>query len=36
MMQLMMTFKFSRKAKVTRVLTGTRPVRPAADEGFQI
>ena len=36
MMQLMMTFKFSRNAKVTRVLTGIRPVRPATDEGFKI
>ena len=32
---LMMTLKFSRNAKVTRALTGRRPVRPAADDDFE-
>ena len=31
-----MTLKFSRNAKVTRALTGRRPVRPAADDDFVI
>ena len=35
-MQLMMTLKFSRNAIVTRSLTWRRPVRPAADNGFEI
>ena len=32
----MITLKFSRSAKVTRALTGRRPVRPAADDDLQI
>ena len=31
-----MTLNFSRNAKVTRALTSRRPVRPAADDGFEI
>ena len=31
----MMTLKFSQNARVTRVLTGRRPVRPAADDDFE-
>ena len=31
-----MTLKFSRNAKVTRALTGRCPVRPAADDDFEI
>ena len=32
----MMILKFSRNAKVTRALTGRRPVRPASDDDFEI
>ena len=32
----MMTLKFSRNAKVTRALTGRRPVRLAADDNFEM
>ena len=32
----MMTLKFSQNAKVARALTGPRPVRPAADDDFEI
>ena len=32
----MMTLKFSQNAKVTRTLTGRSPVRPAADDVFEI
>ena len=32
----MMTLKFSQTAKLTRPLTGRRPVHPAADDDFEI
>ena len=32
----MLTLKFIRNAKVTLTLTGQRPVRPVADDGFEI
>ena len=31
-----MTLKFCQNAKVTRVLTGRRPVPPAADDDFEM
>ena len=33
---LNITLKFSRNAKVTRSLTGQRPLRPAADDDFEV